>query len=92
MEICLLPCYRFLCNNNKNNTNNSANSNQDCHVWSAVIRIGMLLRGLGNPLLMVYMQCYLLGVGAASVIATLGGKCARALLQDFFFVYKVVMQ
>ncbi len=83
MEICLLPCYRFLWNN----PNSASRSEND--VANAVSRIGVFLRGIGDPLLMVYMQCYLLGIGAASVITPLGGNCARALLQDFFFVYTV---
>ncbi len=84
MEICLLPCYRFLWNSNDNSASRIIEPNI---VENAVSRIGMILRGIGDPLLMVHMQCYLLGSGAASVITPLGGRCARALLQDFFLVY-----
>ncbi len=81
MEICLLPCYRFLCNN-------SASSNEADDISNTIMRIGMVLRGIGDPLLMVYMQCYLLGV-SAPVITSLDGNYTRALLQDFFIVFKV---
>ncbi len=84
MEICLLPCYRFLCNNSASSSTEAAHD-----LSNTTKRIGMLLRGLGDPLLVVYMQCYLLGVGASVIITPLDGNYARALLQDFFIVFKV---
>jgi hypothetical protein len=78
VEIGLLPCYRFLCH---------SEGNEISHILD---RLGPLLRGLGEPMLLLYMQAYLAASGA--VVAPGYYRHIAPLIEDYFYVFKLQIE
>ncbi|CAM9838326.1 unnamed protein product, partial [Ectocarpus fasciculatus] len=76
IEAALLPCYRFLANEDE--------------FGQILGRLSTLVRGVGNPMVAVYCRCFVAAAGAE--VAPRESAHAVASLQDYLFSLQEVQQ